>query len=151
MTYPVKWTKGQSSGGGLLNRVKFKLVLSFLGTVFIPLLYLLNLWIIAVTPFSLNLMFPVILSGLLIALFGIIFWIISFINLGTSFGVLPQKQKRVKRGLYKHLNHPMYIGIYATFFGLSITNGSWQGLTFLNLILLPILFARAILEERNLN
>ena len=129
-------------------KVNWKLVLSFLATIFVPLLYLLNIYIAAVNSntFSPNIEMRVL--GILIALLGIVFWIVSYINLGNSFGVLPKKQKRVKTGLYRYFNHPMYIGIWLTFLGISIANASWQGLVFLNVVILPLLFIRARFEEK---
>jgi protein-S-isoprenylcysteine O-methyltransferase Ste14 len=116
----------------------------------IPLLYLYNLLIIIETPETINLPLTLILLGIFLAIFGLSFWIISMINLRSAFGVLPQKQKRVKQGLYKYLRHPMYLGIWICFLGLSLANASWQGLVFLNLILTPVLFIRAYFEDKQL-
>lgn len=130
--------------------IKWNLVLSFYLTLFIPLLYLVNLSVIYFTSKSLNLPLFVVILGLVTAAIGTVLWIISFYSLRKVFGVLPQKQKRIRTGIYKYSNHPMYIGIYLCFFGLSLAEQSWQGLTFLNLVLLPLLFVRAIFEEKNL-
>ena len=130
--------------------IKWNLVWEFIATILVPLLYLLNIVVAFSTPASFRAPILIILAGILTAVLGIIIWITSYINLGKSFGVLPQKQKRIKRGLYKYTNHPMYIGIYATFLGLSLANASWQGLVFLNMILLPLLFIRAVFEEKTL-
>lgn len=89
--------------------------------------------------------------GIILSFSGIIFWITSYLNLGHSFGVIPQKQKRVRKGLYKYVNHPMYMAIFITFLGISIANASWQGLIFLNLIIVPLLFVRAYFEDKNLS
>lgn len=89
--------------------------------------------------------------GIILSFIGIIFWIISYFNLGHSFGVIPQKQKRVTKGLYKYVNHPMYMAIFITFLGISIANASWQGLIFLNLIIVPLFFVRAYFEDKNLS
>ena len=130
--------------------IKWNLVWQFVATLLVPLLYLLNIEIILKTPASFSSPFFFIAGGTLIAIAGLIIWAVSHINLGKSFGVLPQKQKRIKKGIYKYLRHPMYVGIYVTFFGLSLANQSWQGLVFLNLILLPLLFIRAFFEEKKL-
>lgn len=131
-------------------KINWRLVFSFWATIIIPLLYLLNIYIALVTPNTFSPPTELRILGIVIAVFGIIFWIVSFANLGTSFGVLPQKQKKVKKGLYKYFNHPMYMGISATMIGVSIANASWQGLIFYNLIILPILLIRANLEEKKL-
>lgn len=130
--------------------IKWNLVLRFYITLLIPTLYLINLALAYFTPNTMPLPYWVVLIGLLIASAGIVFWSVSFFNLRKSFGVLPLKQKRVKTGLYKYLRHPMYIGIYLTFFGLSVAKESWQGLVFLNLVILPILLIRVVLEEKEL-
>lgn len=134
----------------LFNGVKWNLVASFLGTLLIPLLYLINIKIAFQTSGSFSATYYFIILGVLISVSGLIIWVVSYINLGRSFGILPRKQKRVKKGLYKYFNHPMYIGIYLTFLGISIANRSWQGLFFLNLVILPLLFVRAIFEEKKL-
>lgn len=130
--------------------VKWKLVFEFVATIIIPLLYLINIQIIGVTPNTVN--FPVTLRiiGVPVAVLGLFIWIVSMINLGRSFGVLPQKQKRVKTGFYKYMDHPMYVGIWCAFLGLSIANASWPGLIFLNLLMTPLLFLRAHFEGKNL-
>ena len=130
--------------------VKWKLVFEFILTVLIPLLYRVNIQIIALNPNSVN--FPSIIRmlGIVIAILGLIVWIMSFINLGKYFGVLPKKQKRLKTGLYKYLSHPMYVGIWCAFLGLSMANASWQGLIFLNIFMTPLLFIRALFEDKNL-
>lgn len=130
-------------------KVNWKLVFEFYLTIAIPLLYLFNIALafksVEVTPLSV-----LKILGVLVALFGLVFWLISFFHLGNSFGVLPQKQKKVKRGIYKYFNHPMYIGISATIIGISIANNSFMGLIFYCLITLPVLIIRARLEEKNL-
>lgn len=88
--------------------------------------------------------------GILVAIFGIVFWITGMINLGNSFGILPKTQKKVSKGLYKYFNHPIYIGISATVIGLSIAKSSYAGLVFYCLVLLPLTIFRARLEEKNL-
>lgn len=130
--------------------IKWKLVLEFYLTFLIPLLYLANIFISLKNPQTINLPISLIVLGVLIAAVGLIIWLISYINLGNSFGVLPKKQKKVKTGLYKYTNHPMYLGIWLCFLGLSIANSSWQGLIFLNLVITPILFIRARFEDKKL-
>lgn len=132
------------------NGIHWKLVFSFWATITIPFLYLLNIYLAAANPDSFPASDKLRIAGALIAIVGLIFWIVSYINLGHSFGVLPKKQKKINTGLYKYFNHPMYIGISAVMIGLSIANASWQGLVFYNLIILPMLITRARLEEKQL-
>lgn len=131
--------------------INWKLVFSFYGTILIPLLYLINILIAFKNPKTFSAPFSLVIMGILIAILGITMWIISYINLGKSFGVLPKKQKKVKTGLYKYFKHPMYIAIFLCFLGISLANASWQGLVFLNLVITPLLFIRAILEEKKLS
>lgn len=147
--HPVKWPLANLQGK-LFKWVNWKLVFSFYLTLLIPLLYILNIILAFKLTGTFNENYELRILGIIIAVFGLIFWILSYINLGNKFAVLPQKQKKVKTGLYKYFNHPMYIGISATIIGISIANSSWQGLVFYNLIILPILLIRAKFEERKL-
>jgi len=130
--------------------INWKLVWSFYLTFLIPFLYFLNILLAFKTPHTFKAPYALSVLGIFLAVCGIIFWITSYINLGSSFGILPQKQKKVKKGLYRYFSHPMYIGIWLTFLGLSLANSSWQGLVFLNLVVSPVLFIRAVLEEHKL-
>ncbi len=132
-------------------KINWKLVFSFWATLFIPSLYLLNIYLAFVFSNTFDATFQLKFLGIILSFTGIIFWITSYFNLGHSFGVIPQKQKRVKKGLYKYFNHPMYMAIFITFLGISIANASWQGLIFLNLIIIPLLFVRAYFEDKNLS
>ncbi len=132
-------------------KINWKLVFSFWVTLFIPSLYLLNIYLAFVFSNTFDATFQLKFLGIILSFTGIIFWITSYFNLGHSFGVIPQKQKRVKKGLYKYFNHPMYMAIFITFLGISIANASWQGLIFLNLIIIPLLFVRAYFEDKNLS
>lgn len=149
MINPIKWPKANLQNK-LFNLVKWNLVWQFVGTVLVPLLYLTNIFIAINNPHSFNANISLILIGILLAFLGLILWILSYINLGKSFGVLPQKQKKVKKGVYKYLNHPMYVGIWLTFLGISLSNASLQALIFLNLVITPLLFIRAYFEDKKL-
>ncbi len=129
----------------------WKTSLSAFATILIPLLYILNLLFIAGYSGTFFAPMSVEILGIVSALIGMSIWVITFFNLKGSFGVLPQKQKRVKKGLYKYFNHPMYVGIYYTFLGLSFANRSWQGLFFLTVIMTPLLVIRATLEDKKLS
>lgn len=131
-------------------KISWKLVFSFWATIFIPSLYLINIYISFMFANTFDASFQLKILGIILSFIGIIFWVTSYLNLGHSFGVVPQKQKRVRKGLYKYLNHPMYMAIFITFLGISIANASWQGLIFLNLIIVPLLFVRAYFEDKNL-
>lgn len=124
-------------------------ILSFYLTLAVPLLYFAVLYTVSLGG---TIFVPLFfrLFGLSLTFFGIIFWILSYLHLGKSFGVLPQNQKKVSRGLYHYYKHPMYVGIFFTFFGLALANESKVGLLTTCLLLLPVLRLRARLEEKRL-
>lgn len=131
--------------------VDWKKVWSIYATLGIPLLYLYNILLAYQYGNTMRISPRLGILGLLLAVCGAGIWIVSYVNLGFSFGVLPQKQKKVTRGLYAYINHPMYVGIWCTFVGLSIANASLPGLLFLTLIITPLLTIRAHFEEKKLS
>ena len=130
--------------------MKWNYILEFYGTIGIPLLYL---TILSMAASGGDLNAPVVfqLFGIACLFIGLIFWVISYFQLGTNFGVLPRKQKRVTAGLYSRYHHPMYIGITLTFFGLSLANQSIKGLLGVTILLIPVLYIRAKYEEKRLH
>jgi protein-S-isoprenylcysteine O-methyltransferase Ste14 len=126
------------------------LLLSFCLTIAIPLLYLLNIFLAYFAKNSYTGPMFLILLGILFSFVGLTFWFSSFITLRKKFQVLPTKQKAIKKGLYRYFKHPMYIGIWLTFLGLSLANQSLLSLLFLLIIMTPILIIRAKLEEKKL-
>lgn len=119
-------------------------------TVGIPLVYLLGLYFLrkgGTIVFSEGMR----AIGIMLAGIGVIMWGMSYLNLSNSFGVLPKRQKRVTRGLYKYLKHPMYWGISLTYSGIGVANQARAGLMYTWLVLIPILILRAKLETRKLN
>lgn len=130
--------------------MNLKLSLSFALTIIIPILYFVNIFLAYFIRNSYNGPLFLVILGIPIAFFGLVFWALSFINIRKAFGVLPQEQKRIKTGLYKYFNHPMYWGIWFTFLGLSLANQSIPSLLFLFIVTSPILVLRAKLEEKKL-
>ena len=135
----------------LKNLANFYLTLS------IPLLYILILVTIAATPSVFpTYLWPIILVigrsegryiSMIIAGVGLLLWISAYFYLKQEFSVLPhQPQKVVKSGPYKYLRHPMYVGIFLTFTGLSLANLSAPGFLLNLLILTPINWYRAVKE-----
>lgn len=131
-------------------KIKWNLVWSFYITLSIPILYLLNLLVIYYYRNTFELPDTIVILGIIISIIGIFLWIVSYLHLGFSFGVLPKKIKRVKKGLYKYLKHPMYLAIWLTFLGLAFSFRSLQGVIFLNFLLLPVFIIRAKIEEKYL-
>jgi len=124
-------------------------VAEFYVTIGVPILYGIGLWLVeSGGKMELPLTFQI--GGLMGAILGIVMWVVSYIHLGSSFGVLPRVQKRVRRGLYGYIKHPMYKGIMLTYLGLSLANRSLAGAWYSMLILFPMLYIRARLEDRRL-
>lgn len=123
---------------------------SFVLTLFVPLLYLLNLFLIWRFQKTTLFPFPILVLGATLALIGSILWTTSFWELRFVFQVLPVANKRIKKGIYQWIKHPMYVGILLTFTGLGLVFQSRQGLIFTFLLILPLLITRAILEEKKL-
>src|SRR5260221_124833 len=131
--------------------IEWKIVWSIYATIAIPLLYLCTIFLAYTYPHTFALPWLLQTFGFFLAIFGIVIWILSYYYLGASFGILPKKQKRVTRGLYTYINHPMYIGIWSTFVGLSLAHTSLPGLLFTTLIITPLLFIRAAVEDKQLS
>lgn len=127
--------------------IKLKYILEFYITLGVPLIYLAGLYFATLTG-SLVVPQALRLMSLLGVAAGIIIWILSYLTLSSSFGVLPRTQVRVKRGVYRHFRHPMYLGIILTYLCLSIANQSKAGVIFTLIILLPLLVLRAFFENK---
>lgn len=134
----------------MFKMVEWKLVWSFYITFAIPLLYLINIYLAYSYPKTIPGSIFTLIAGIVIAILGLSIWIMSYLYLGKSFGVLPQKQKRIATGIYRYINHPMYLGIWLTFLGLSLANTSRVGIIFLCLVITPLLALRVKLEEKRL-
>jgi len=88
--------------------------------------------------------------GLILFLIGIVLWAWGFFSLGNLFYILPKPIKVTKRGIYRYISHPIYIGIVMVFGGLSISLGSLPGLLYSIIILIPFNILRACLEAKYL-
>lgn len=126
-----------------------KSLFSLFLTLAIPLAYFLNLSLIWRFQQTASFPLPVTILGAVSALTGVILWGMSFWELRSVFQVLPAANKRIKKGVYRWLRHPMYAGILLTFAGLGLTLQSKQGLIFTLLLISPLLIIRALLEEKN--
>ena len=143
------WLYNKSVGNSS-HSTHIKKLASFLLALTIPLLYFLNL--VLIWRFQGTISFPstFVILGLLLATTGVCLWGASFWELRSVFQVLPTANKRIKRGIYKRLKHPMYLGILFTFIGLGLVFQSKQGLLFTAFFILPLLVVRARLEEKKL-
>jgi len=70
------------------------------------------------------------------------------LNRFFSFEVVIQKDhKLIKKGLYKYVRHPMYLGMLFLFFGLAIALNSFYGVLALIVFFIPALLYRISAEE----
>jgi protein-S-isoprenylcysteine O-methyltransferase Ste14 len=125
-------------------------MINLLLTLFIPLLYFLPVAIVLHTQTIIGFgSVPLVLLGILIAYTGIFFWFTGFIKLGwKNLTVLPKARSLIKTGVYKYFRHPIYLGTTLTFTGLSLCLGSWPGLFYTILVIIPLNILRARNEEK---
>jgi protein-S-isoprenylcysteine O-methyltransferase Ste14 len=125
---------------------------NFLFTFLIPLFYLAGPIIIYLNQSQFLPGLGLQLLGLLLAFSGLLFWFGGYFSLGlANFSVLPSPRSFQKKGLYRLVSHPIYLGISLTFLGLSLTTGSKTGLIYALLLVLPLNLARAKIEEKKLH
>jgi protein-S-isoprenylcysteine O-methyltransferase Ste14 len=74
------------------------------------------------------------------------------LHLGRIFlgGVTPRSDKIVRDGPYRHVRHPVYLGMAIAFVGVALAFRSWIGLVCVFIMFLPSEIYRARLEERAL-
>ncbi len=118
-------------------------------TFLIPLLFLLDILIIYSTGKNLGFGLFWAILGLTLTFSGLILWILGFVGLGRrAFAVLPKAKALETGGVYRYFRHPVYLGIALTLVGLSLTLGSWPGLAYTIIIILPLNTVRAQREEK---
>lgn len=93
-----------------------------------------------------------LIFALFLIFFGLTVWILGFFALGRSFFILPSPiaKKRLKKGIYSIIKHPIYLGITLFFVGCSLAQGNIKGLNFSLFMLIPFHLLRIYLEERHL-
>ena len=123
-------------------------LLDLTATVTVPFIYLVSLLLSAYFPNQFFLPNLIKLVFVLISVLGLLVWITAYLNIGLSFGVLPKPKKIIRKGLYRYLRHPMYLGISLTLTSLALLSGSIYGFGYTLFILIPILLIRAHLESR---
>ena len=89
------------------------------------------------------------ISGLALAVFGLLFLTISRVQLGNAFSVTPQARMLVTRGIYSRVRHPVYV------FGAIVITGLILYLRqpiflLVLLVLVPLQIVRAREEQRAL-
>jgi protein-S-isoprenylcysteine O-methyltransferase Ste14 len=126
-----------------------KLIFEFYLILFVPLVYLLGIFIISRSLFIIH--YPLsVIFGLMLIFIGLILWIWSYLTLRSSLTVLPKAKKLITSGPYQHLSHPMYLAIILTFLGFSLASGSIPGLLYTVSIIIPLNVLRAKKEEEKL-
>ena len=88
--------------------------------------------------------------GLILMILGLILWFWGYISLGSSFALFIKADHLVKSGAYRFFKHPIYIGMFLTFLGISIAKGTISGLIFTIAATLPLNYIRARNEEKAL-
>lgn len=73
---------------------------------------------------------------------------LALLDLGKSFGVSPANRGKVTSGVYRYLNHPMYIGYAIAEFGLILLNPMNAIIYCLSM---SLYFYRAKVEEKTLD
>jgi protein-S-isoprenylcysteine O-methyltransferase Ste14 len=123
----------------------------FVLNILIPSSYFLIVAIAYFGPKNFGFGFPaIVLPALIVGFLGLILWVVSMMNLGSSFAVLPGSKQLVNRGVYKYIRHPMYCGINVTLGGLVIASGSYLGLIVYLVLAIPLNIIRSRWEERAL-
>jgi len=92
------------------------------------------------------------LTGLLLILVGLFISVLAAFYIKNSIiaGVKPVTFKSVKKGPYKFIRHPIYLGFIIALFGVSVFMRSWLGAVILFALFIPSVVYRARLEEKAL-
>ncbi len=119
--------------------------------IFVPFLYLLPLLVAFFSPktfgFGYAELVPVALG---VGATGWVIWMLGMISLGKSLAVLPGAEALKTGGIYRYFRNPIYVGINLTLFGLLAACGSVFGVVYMIVIVLPLNWYRARLEEKAL-
>ncbi len=119
--------------------------------ILVPSLYPLGLLLLWLAPMDFGFgVRGVVIAGLIVGMTGMMIWITSMVHLGKSLAVLPGSKQLVKQGIYRFVRHPIYLGINLTFLGMNLCVGSVWGMAYVLVIILPLNFIRARLEDRAL-
>lgn len=84
----------------------------------------------------------------LLAILGFGLAALALLDLGKSFGISPANRGRVTSGVYRFVNHPMYLGYAIAEFGLILLNPMNA---FIYCLSMSLYFYRAKIEEKALN
>ena len=99
-------------------------------------------------------LYPLAFSiGVIVVAFGVLFSIVSRYYLGSAWSLLTitsVNRPLIKEGPYRFVRHPIYLGLFVIWLGASLIFFNWLGIASAFLILLPLLYKRAAIEENNL-
>lgn len=112
-----------------------------------PLLQRLVAWESLLFPMMLQINSEIPLTHRIISIAGVIISIWALVSLGKSFDVSPADRGLVKRGPYRFVRHPMYLGELISIFSLVILDMSVRNIL-LTLALLISIVARIYWEEK---
>jgi len=92
-------------------------------------------------------------TGIIMLMFGVMFSIIARYYLGSSWSLLTItsiNRPFIKNGPYQFVRHPIYLGLFTIWLGVSLLFFNWIGIVSTFVVLLPLLYHRAKIEEDNL-
>jgi protein-S-isoprenylcysteine O-methyltransferase Ste14 len=116
------------------------------GLVAIAGTFILNLALVPVPPNSDT---TLLLVSTGIGLVGTLFTIWSLATLGRCFGVFPEARGMVRRGPYRWVRHPVYLGEIVAGFGAVLVRPQWAVLAIF-VLFIALQYWRALNEERAL-
>ncbi len=112
----------------------------FFTDIYIDLVLFIGLWTYAVLNLEMN---GYYIFGVLTSVFSTIFWIVSRIQLGKNFEVLPIAKSLKTHGIYSKIKHPVYIFSSISYLGLLIaTKNLYIGIFFVLIIIVQALRAK---------
>jgi protein-S-isoprenylcysteine O-methyltransferase Ste14 len=112
-----------------------------------PLLQRLVAWESLLFPMMLQINSEIPLANRIISIAGVIISIWALLSLGKSFDVSPADRGLVKKGPYKVVRHPMYLGELISIFSLVVLDLTMRNVV-LTLALVISIVARIFWEEK---
>ncbi len=90
--------------------------------------------------------------GVIIVVFGmlIVFWATIYIKKAILGEIEPTLNILIKKGPYRFIRHPVYLGMTIALLGVPVSLGNWLGIIAVFLLFLPSEIYRAKLEEKKL-
>lgn len=89
-------------------------------------------------------------AGVFIVLAGILIWAAGRVSLGRFFTInlgLVSSHKLVKKGIYKHIRHPIYLGLFLMAVGVPTTLSNLSTGALMAAMVLPLMIHDIITEE----